>query len=145
MKPISVPVVRLFTTSTIRKVPLAIVFSLSVNSRFKANRSLLLVSLFAIGAVSTAAPALAGSGGWNKTGSMHNGRFFTTATLLSNGQVLVAGGGLSAATLGSAELYNPASGKWTTTGNMTTPRFLHQAVQLQNGQVLVAGGFRREQ
>jgi hypothetical protein len=59
-----------------------------------------------------------------------------TATLLSNGQVLVAGG-----TDASAEVYNPATGTWTLTGSMNVPRSNHQAVLLQNGQVLVAGGF----
>jgi len=138
----SKPAARLFTASANRNIPLAIISSLSVNRRFGAIRSFLLASLFAVGLVATTAPpALAGSGGWNKTGSMNNARFYTTATLLSNGEVLVAGGGLSAATLGSAEVYNPASGKWTLTGRMTTPRYLHQAVPLQNGQVLVAGGF----
>ena len=53
----------------------------------------------------------------------------------------MAGGGLSDATAGSAEVYNPATGKWTVTGSMTTPRFSHQAVLLHNGLVLVAGGF----
>ena len=38
---------------------------------------------------------------------MNYTRLYETATLLANGQVLVAGGGLSTATLGSAELYNP--------------------------------------
>ena len=123
-------------------IPLAIISSRIVKSRLRANRSLLWVSLVALGlAVGTAMPVLAGSGGWNKTGGMNNVRLYTTATLLSNGEVLAAGGGLSAATLGSAEVYNPASGKWTLTGAMTTPRYLHQAVRLQNGQVLVAGGF----
>jgi hypothetical protein len=60
-----------------------------------------------------------------------------TATLLANGEVLVAGGDGS---LGSAELYKPATGTWTLTGSMNVPRADHQAVRLQNGQVLVAGG-----
>src|SRR6266704_1972615 len=97
--------------------------------------------LFALGlAAITAIPALAGSGSWNKTGSMNNARLYATATLLSNGEVLVAGGGLSDAAGGSAEVYNPASGKWTVTGSMTTPRFSHQAVLVHNGEVLVGGG-----
>jgi hypothetical protein len=64
-----------------------------------------------------------------------------TATLLSNGQVLVAGGENSATSfLSSAELYNSATGTWMLTGSMNVPRVSHQAVLLQNGQVLVAGG-----
>jgi hypothetical protein len=63
------------------------------------------------------------------------------ATLLSDGEVLVAGG-LNSTTgyLASAELYNPSTGKWTLTGSMTVPRDGHNAVLVPNGQVLVAGG-----
>jgi hypothetical protein len=93
-------------------------------------------AVFAIGLIaSTAFPAL-GSGTFHTTGSMNVARESHTATLLSNGQVLVAGG-----TDASAELYHPATGNWTLTGSMNVPRSNHQAVLLQNGQVLVAGGF----
>ena len=103
--------------------------------RFGVVHTLLLEGLLAIGLVaSTAFPAL-GSGTFHTTGSMNVARESHTATLLSNGQVLAAGGDGS-----SAELYNPATGRWTLTGNMNVPRSNHQAVLLQNGQVLVAGG-----
>jgi hypothetical protein len=46
-----------------------------------------------------------------------------TATLLSNGKVLVAGG-YNGAALASAELYDPTSGTWTATGSLVTPRFI---------------------
>jgi galactose oxidase-like protein len=96
--------------------------------------------LFAIGLIaSTAAPALA-SGVFNRTGSMNVARKGHTSTLLSSGQVLVAGGNGLGGYLSSAELYNPATGTWTLTGSMNVPRESHQAMLLQNGQVLVAGG-----
>jgi hypothetical protein len=63
-----------------------------------------------------------------------------TATLLPNGQVLVARGENTAGVLDSAELYNPSTGQWTLTGMMTTPRMHHRAILLQNGEVLVCGG-----
>ena len=84
---------------------------------------------------------MAGSGGFNSTGSMNVARIDHTATLLANGEVLVAGGDNNTdGYLSSTELYNPSTGKWTLTGSMTVPREGHDAVLLQNGQVLVAGG-----
>ncbi len=95
--------------------------------------------------VFTALPALAsGSGTWTLTGSLNVGRANHTATLLSKGQVLVAGGlfddyGYDVPTR-SAELYTPSTGKWTNTGGMNVPRAFHVAARLSDGRVLVAGG-----
>ena len=80
------------------------------------------------------------SGTWVVTGSLNTPSGSHTATLLSNGQVLVAGGTNASVFLSSAELYNPATGKWTITGSMTTARAEHSATLLPNGEVLVAGG-----
>src|SRR6266853_1928638 len=105
-------------------------------------RTLALATIAAIGLLATsAAAALAGSGGFSNTGSMNVARIDHTATLLSNGEVLVAGGNNNTdGYLSSAEVYHPSSGKWTLTGSMTVPRDGHDAVLLQNGEVLVAGG-----
>jgi galactose oxidase-like protein/Kelch motif protein len=84
------------------------------------------------------------SGSWATTGSMLQGRERFSATLLQNGQVLVAGGdyydGVNAGFLTECELYDPALGTWSVTGGMSTPRFGGQAVLLPDGRVLVAGG-----
>jgi len=73
--------------------------------------------------------------------NMINPRASHTATLLSNGKVLVAGGldedGVPVAT---AELFEPVTGKWSATGSMVTNRYSHTATLLPNGKVLVAGG-----
>ncbi|CAF1404823.1 unnamed protein product [Rotaria sordida] len=80
--------------------------------------------------------------GWSITGNMNYGRSYHTASMLSNGQVLVAGGsGTGSVSLNSAELYNPSTGVWTITGNMIYTRYRHTASVLSNGQVLVAGGY----
>ena len=71
-----------------------------------------------------------------------------TATLLPDGQVLIAGGVSSSAgaspTLSTAEVYealSPAVQTFTAlTATMTTARVFHTATRLPNGQVLVAGG-----
>jgi len=104
--------------------------------------TLLFAGLLTIGLVATSStPALAGSGGFNNTGSMNVARIDHRATLLANGEVLVAGGfNDTDGYLASTEVYNPSTGKWTLTGSMTAPRDGHDAVLLQNGQVLVAGG-----
>ena len=78
---------------------------------------------------------------WTDTDSLRRARWDHTATLLPNGQVLVAGGRNNKRDFASAELYDPATGVWTATRSMTTPRFNHTATLLPSGQVLVAGGF----
>jgi N-acetylneuraminic acid mutarotase len=81
------------------------------------------------------------SGTWTATGNMvtAHGRG-STATLLPDGKVLVAGGDGGSGATATAELYDPANGTWTTTGSMVTPRFGHTATLLADGNVLVAGG-----
>lgn len=83
------------------------------------------------------------TGRWKRTGSMHEPRIFHTATLLSDGRVLVAGGcRTSTCTIvfASAEIYDPRSGTWSVTGSMHEPRDAQTATLLPSGQVLVAGG-----
>jgi N-acetylneuraminic acid mutarotase len=95
-----------------------------------------------LGLLTAAVPATAqGSGTWAHTGSLNLPRLGHTATLLANGQVLVAGGEDSQSHLiAAAELYNPATGTWAVTGSLVTPRIDHTATLLANGDVLIAGG-----
>jgi Kelch motif len=72
---------------------------------------------------------------------MTTARTGQSATLLPNGQVLVAGGyNPSNSYLASAELYNPATGTFSATGSMTTARIGQTGTLLSIGEVLVAGG-----
>jgi Galactose oxidase, central domain len=78
--------------------------------------------------------------GFQATGDMGTARTSHTATLLTNGKVLVAGGTNNVVNLGTAELFDPAAGTFTATGAMTEPRSQHTATLLTNGKVLLAGG-----
>ena len=67
---------------------------------------------------------------------------YNTATLLPNGEVLVAGGieWLSQTSFSTAGFYDPSTGTWTRTGSLNTARCYHTATLLANGKVLVSGG-----
>lgn len=82
----------------------------------------------------------AASGEWLPGGNLFEGRASHTATLLSNGEVLVTGGSGLSGVLSSAERFNPANGVWARAGKMQTARTEHTATRLDNGSVLVAGG-----
>ena len=79
-------------------------------------------------------------GAFAATGAMTTARSWHTATLLTNGKVLITGGSLGFNPLATAELYDPDSGTFTSTGRMTTPRMAHSATLLPDGKVLIAGG-----
>ncbi len=80
-----------------------------------------------------------GSNTFSATGSMGTVRVYHTASLLSDGKVLIAGGGLNSG-LASVEIYNPTTGTFSPTVSMSTARYHHTATLLPNGKVLIAGG-----
>jgi hypothetical protein len=67
-----------------------------------------------------------------------------TATLLTDGRVLITGGHKdrrSAMTIfASAEIFNPGKNIFEPAGEMTIRRHKHAAVLLRDGRVLIAGG-----
>jgi Galactose oxidase, central domain len=63
-----------------------------------------------------------------------------TATLLSNGKVLIVGGLGGGSMTATAELYNPATQTFSDTGSLNTGRCDHTATLLPDGKVLVTGG-----
>ncbi|MGH9123920.1 MAG: Kelch repeat-containing protein [Acidimicrobiales bacterium] len=90
------------------------------------------------------------TGKWTATQPMAQARFEASATALSDGRVLIAGGlggtpvpsstGLMYNPLTSAEIFDPAVGAFTGAGNMMQARALQSAARLATGDVLVAGG-----
>jgi N-acetylneuraminic acid mutarotase len=96
---------------------------------------------------------------WHTTQPMNIARYMQTATTLTDGDVLVTGGGecstllIVQACLGyghppvsgdccaasSAELYEPSADRWTPTEPVTSGIW-HTATLLQSGEVLVTGG-----
>ena len=71
-----------------------------------------------------------------------------TATLLSNGTVLIVGGKNSSGTLDTGEIYDPATGNFSLIESvMTSSRHSHTATLLNddadgvNDRVLIVGGF----
>ena len=92
------------------------------------------------------------TGVWSPTGSLNVARAGDTATLLQDGDVLVAGGACNGTAYGcdagsflsnlrSAELYDPSTGVWKKTASMAYGREFQTATLLPSGEVLVAGGF----
>jgi large repetitive protein len=78
------------------------------------------------------------------TGNLNTARLGATATLQSNGTVLIAGGDTTNSAgrvpVGSAEIFDPVAGTFSTTGPLETARAGQTATLLPNGNTLIAGG-----
>jgi hypothetical protein len=86
------------------------------------------------------------TGTFSRTGNMSIARSALSATVLSSGKVLVAGGvitlpGGGPGTTNVVEIYDPVSGAFSPAASMIQARQQHTATLLPNGQVLVTGGF----
>jgi hypothetical protein len=81
------------------------------------------------------------TGKFKKTNPMATARDYQSATLLSDGRILIAGGeGKGAKILASAEVYDPKTAAFGPVGNMQAARKLFTATTLPDGTVLIAGG-----
>lgn len=77
--------------------------------------------------------------GWEEVTEPEVSRRFHTASLLSDGSVLLVGGKGEAGALATQVQRRHADGTWTTAGEQA--RYLHTATVLPSGDVVVVGGF----
>ncbi|HEY3103813.1 MAG TPA: kelch repeat-containing protein, partial [Pyrinomonadaceae bacterium] len=73
-------------------------------------------------------------------GSLNVARRGHSATLLSDGKVLIVGGENQGGLVTEAEIFDPSTGSFSISGNLNTPRAEHSATRLPDGRVLIAGG-----
>ena len=81
-------------------------------------------------------------GTWATVASLNGAREGHTATLLPDGEVLIAGGFDWSVRLDTSDtqLYEPVSAAWSEDGSLGSARHGHTATLLRDGTVLVAGG-----
>jgi hypothetical protein len=95
----------------------------------------IVLSVVAISGVATAQSV----GSFTVGGSMTTARSYHTATLLSDGTVLIAGGYNASGSLSSAEVYDPVVDTLTGTGPMIDAPSPNTATLLADGRVLLVG------
>jgi hypothetical protein len=82
--------------------------------------------------------------GWKPAAPATMARYFTQATALHSGGVLLAGGYVTlstpAAITAAVEVYFPANNTWSVVASMTFPRYSFGITTLLDGRVLAAGG-----
>lgn len=81
---------------------------------------------------------------WSTTAPIGFSRYGQTATRLTDGRILVAGGRGDAAILKSTEIYGATEDRWISAAPMGAARSGHVATLLRNGDVFLAGGVGEE-
>jgi len=77
---------------------------------------------------------------WTFGANLIEARQGHTATLLSDGRLLVVGGQNGGVALRSAELYDPATNLWALARRLGAARAYHTATQRADGDIVVVGG-----
>ena len=100
--------------------------------QFRSSSALALSALV----LNSVAAQPASSGSFSLVGPMSQFRKLHTATLLSSGKVVVAGG-TPFAQAATSEIFDPLTATWTNSGPLNTGREFHTATLLQDGRVVV--------
>ncbi len=79
---------------------------------------------------------------WSGAGEMLTSRVGYTATVLSDGRVLVAGGASVPGGVPdrATEIYDPSTGSWSRAADTIERRERYTATLLKDGRILIAGG-----
>ena len=106
------------------------------------HKTIVIIILFAL---NLACLWRAGAQGWTTNSPLIAPRWSHTATLMTNGTVLIAGGIIynmdgNFANTNECEIYDPVAGSPALTESMNDYRDSQKATLLPNGQVLVSGG-----
>ena len=81
------------------------------------------------------------NGSWSLVGSLSEPRAGHTATVLSDGTVLIAGGENASGISATLERFDPTANSFTLAGALSTVRSHHAAAVLDDGRVLIIGGW----
>ena len=95
--------------------------------------------IFGILAVITSAFVIMGAAGMMPQSENYGARSGSSAVLLPDGVVLIAGGDGSSGPVNTAEIYK--DGSFVSAGAMSLPRANAAAVMMQDGRVLVTGWY----
>ncbi len=77
---------------------------------------------------------------WLPAAPLNVGRYSHTATLLNNGEVLIAGGFTkTVGALRSCEIYNPTNNTWSISISLNESRSRASSILLPNGNVFISG------
>ncbi len=80
------------------------------------------------------------TGVWSVAGHLQIPREHQTASLLSDGRVLIAGGLSGVSAVASAEIFDPTTDSCTLVAPMQQARYEQQATSLLDGRVMIKGG-----